>query len=262
MKVLSVVAVLVTLSLTTSSVDSCSCFVSHPQDHYCSADYVAVINVKRQGKIQRNMASYFVKVKRVFKMTPEAQKALNIGTVYTGLDEASCGRKFELNTRYLITGRVIGEKVWVSLCNFVQEWSSLTAKQRKGFRRLYSQGCQCKVREQMSHRSLSYTLKHRFLSLVDGRLQSLPGYCHWETKWDQDLDCQGLYSICAPVHAKPSAESKWSKSDPFVIKKGQVHKKQLQSLSGGRARRQWPSAMSMAADPRVPDLYEEAKDEH
>ena len=86
-------------------VDACSCIFSHPQEHYCSADFVALINIRRQGKNLYNMASYHIKVRKEFKMTTKARKALSLGMLYTTIDESTCGRKFETNTKYLITGK-------------------------------------------------------------------------------------------------------------------------------------------------------------
>lgn len=102
-------------------------------------------------------------------------------------------------------GRVIGEKAWVSFCNFVQEWSTLSAKQRKGFRKLYAAGCRCKVREPPAQPFYSYKQLHAGhhnsrMSQHRKGAAPRPGHCHWETKWeDSHHDCQGLYSLCAPV---------------------------------------------------------------
>lgn len=48
--------------------------------------------------------------------------------------------------RYLLTGNIRGGKPWINLCNWSQDWDRMTAIQRKGFRRLYQRGCDCKVR--------------------------------------------------------------------------------------------------------------------
>lgn len=46
---------------------------------------------------------------------------------------------------YFTLGRIRGEKPFISLCHFIQEWPKLSAKQKKGFRKLYQQGCRCRV---------------------------------------------------------------------------------------------------------------------
>ncbi len=40
------------------------------------------------------------------------------------------------------------------------------------------------------------------------------GYFNWETKWDNDDDCQGLYSMCVPVSTN-SHECQWVKSNNY-----------------------------------------------
>lgn len=96
------------------------------------------------------------------------------------------------------TGRIVAGKAWVSICNFVEEWATLTVKQRKGFRKLYASGCRCNVREEPPVRSF-YAYKQSHLPGHLSKTHHRPGYCHWQTKWDGMLDCQGMYSICAPA---------------------------------------------------------------
>lgn len=159
--------------------ESCLCMNFHPQEHYCSADFVAVVQVKRIRKGENNLNIYQIRIKKIFKANHKSETALSHGLLWSNTQEVMCG--LHLNrTRYLVTGRVIGEKPWVSSCNFVQKWSTLSKKQKKGFRRLYQQGCHCKVRQLFSPR---HSTKGR--------------YCSWETVWT-DSDCQGRHSLCVP----------------------------------------------------------------
>ncbi|GFQ86871.1 tissue inhibitor of metalloproteinase [Trichonephila clavata] len=156
--------------------------------HYCVADFVAVVRVKSQGKGDSGITAYHIKVKKEFKMTEKARHALSQGLIWTSSHEAACGVTLH-PTRYLIAGRIRGEKPFVSLCHFVQEWPKLSSKQKKGFRKLYQQGCRCRVRMP------SFVKNHR------------EPFCSWET-FRGKTDCQGLYSLCVPTaHAHAHASN-------------------------------------------------------
>ncbi|KAG8201111.1 hypothetical protein JTE90_028779 [Oedothorax gibbosus] len=168
-----------------SEVELCSCFYSHPQEHYCSSDFVAVIRVKSKSKGDYGIMAYHIKVKKEFKMTDKARHALSQGLIWTSSHEAACGVTLK-PTRYLIAGKVRGDKPFISLCHFVQEWPTLSPKQKKGFRKLYQQGCRCKVR--MPNFVRDFREPH----------------CAWETFRDKN-DCQSLYSLCVPSHQGPNS---------------------------------------------------------
>ena len=83
----------------------------------------------------------------------------------------------------------------MSLCNYVEEWSKMTNEQRKGFKKWYSIGCSCSIRNGPNN-----LLQMKRNSLKKGQLISAPSKtCSWDTKFEGDLDCQGLHSICVPI---------------------------------------------------------------
>ncbi|RWS29362.1 Tissue inhibitor of metalloprotease-like protein [Leptotrombidium deliense] len=189
---------------------------------------IALINVRRVAKNDQRVVSYIIKVKKEFKMTVKAREALSKGLIWTSNDESTCGRKFEANTRYLITGRIIGEKPWVSVCNYVEQWTSLTYKQRKGFRRLYSLGCRCKVREPPSQSYYSYRhMQSNNETASQHRLAARPGYCHWETRWANKYDCQALHSMCTPVTPVFSTHKKLANSKNEMKQHGKHEHQQM-----------------------------------
>uniref|UniRef100_A0A4Q8K6L6 U48-Liphistoxin-Lth1a_1 n=1 Tax=Liphistius thaleban TaxID=1905330 RepID=A0A4Q8K6L6_9ARAC len=200
------------LSILNNEADACSCMYSHPQEHYCSADFVAVVRVKSHGKGDGTTTAYHIKIKKEFKMSEKARHALSQGLVWTSAHDSTCGVTLK-PTRYLITGRILGEKAWVSLCHFVQEWPKLSSKQKKGFRKLYQQGCHCKVRMTGYVRWFGHHHQHR------GR------YCPWETVWQGEHDCQGLHSFCVPSPHHPD-QCMWVPSSPYrhCMKERQLEK--------------------------------------
>ena len=79
------------------------------------------------------------------QMSDKANLALKSGRLLTGPYSAMCGVDLLPEETYLITGRVIGGKARISLCNYIHPWNQLSVRQKKGFRRLYGQGCHCQV---------------------------------------------------------------------------------------------------------------------
>ena len=80
-------------------------------------------------------------------MTDKGRVALSYGRILTPSHDASCGIRLKPGRRYLLTGNIRGGKPWINLCNWNHDWDKMTAIQRKGFRRLYQRGCDCKVKK-------------------------------------------------------------------------------------------------------------------
>ncbi len=89
--------------------------------------------------------AYKVRIKKEFKVTESGRQALSYGRILTPSHDASCGIRLKPGRRYLLTGNIRSGKPWINLCNFVHDWDRMTPIQRKGFRRLYQRGCDCKV---------------------------------------------------------------------------------------------------------------------
>lgn len=136
--------VLVTLLASLS--EACSCLPQHPQVHFCKADYVILAKVKSKKLAESEAAyTYKVKIRKVFKMSEKANLSLKSGQIWTALNDGVCGVPLRINSKYLLAGSINGNKAWISQCAFYESWSALTAKQKKGFRLLYKQGCDCKI---------------------------------------------------------------------------------------------------------------------
>lgn len=160
---------------------ACSCMPFHPQEHYCTADFVALVSVtsaKRSGGADPLAPrGYGIELLRLFRGGQKAAMALaREGLLWTPSHDGLCGVTFREGIRYLVTGSLHGAKPWVSTCGFVRPWAELTRKQRKGFQRLYEQGCRCSVR------------------FHPGR----HAQCVWETAFLRTEDCQGQHAICVP----------------------------------------------------------------
>lgn len=176
----ALLSALVFLTAMATFADGCSCSKRHPQEHYCSADFGTVLlsvfwntlttNQKRPFKLNFFLSFFFnfhavvlahvkrivhdrsewsraykVRIKKEFKVTESGRQALSYGRILTPSHDASCGIRLKPGKRYLLTGNIRSGKPWINLCNFVHDWDRMTPIQRKGFRRLYQRGCDCKV---------------------------------------------------------------------------------------------------------------------
>lgn len=167
-----------------NEVNGCSCSRSHPQEHYCKSDFVIVARIRKQF-IPNYQKIYKARIRKEFKMSEKAKIALKSGRLLTAASGAMCGAELEVGKVYLITGRVLGLQAFISLCDFVKPWNNLTNRQRKGFRLIYSRGCDCSI-------STTYHMPPR------------RNGCSWNY-----TSCQQNYGICL---RSPSGQCNWSKS--------------------------------------------------
>ena len=68
-----------------------------------------------------------------------------LAKAYTTTFDDLCGVALTNNKVYLISGRIWKGKLQLNLCNWNQEWSEITVRQRLGVRRFYGQNCKCQI---------------------------------------------------------------------------------------------------------------------
>ncbi|KAJ4439664.1 hypothetical protein ANN_07792, partial [Periplaneta americana] len=78
-------------------------------------------------------------------LSEKASILLKSGRILTAGSSSLCGVNLTPEKTYLITGKVVAGKARVSLCNYITPWNQLTVRQKKGFRLLYRQNCQCEI---------------------------------------------------------------------------------------------------------------------
>ncbi|XP_013865486.1 metalloproteinase inhibitor 2 [Austrofundulus limnaeus] len=131
--------------------EACSCIPSHPQQAFCNSD--VVFRAKVIGAQVLNMGNdsfvnpfpsvkYDIKMMKMFK-GPTG----NIDAVYTASSSAPCGVSLDTNgEQYLITGRLEEDgTVHITLCNFFQQWDTLSNAQKLNLIQRYQTGCDCKI---------------------------------------------------------------------------------------------------------------------
>ncbi|XP_034940950.1 tissue inhibitor of metalloproteinase [Chelonus insularis] len=177
--------VLLILGLSTFQihVEACSCASQHPQTHYCEADFVVVVRIKKFSEMNDHESAYKVKIHKIFKATSKAEVALEEQLLWTASMGSMCGREnMKPGETWVVTGQISGGKPRISLCNLAMRWSEVTARQRKGFRGLYHRGCVCQI---------VYTpwLRKGAVFKTAGKR------CLWESA-PGPFDCQEQYGVC------------------------------------------------------------------
>uniref|UniRef100_T1JNR6 NTR domain-containing protein n=1 Tax=Strigamia maritima TaxID=126957 RepID=T1JNR6_STRMM len=199
--------------------DTCTCFPVHPQAHYCNSDYVLLVKVNNSTIGNQTQATHRmidVKIKKSFKANEKVNFAIKNGQIWTPMNDGVCGINLKPNAKYLITGKVEGGKAFISTCDYYQEWSNLTPKQRKGFKLLYKLGCECKV-------------AYCPLAKRGHKCNVNANTCSWTTAFDKDGDCQGHYSICM---RQITGYCQWNSSRAYkqCVKEKEQKKKERQRL--------------------------------
>jgi len=186
---------LVAASINMAS--ACSCMMSHPQTHYCLADFVIVARVKKVLEPDAMSRVYKVKIKKDFRMNQKARILLKEGRLVTAGSSSMCGVDLRPEETYLITGKVVAGQASINLCNYITPWAHLSVRQKKGFRLLYRQGCSCEV---INCPWWRHCAKERLMS----------GACLWGTSLNSDPslpDCHANHGICMKT---PSGKCDWS----------------------------------------------------
>ncbi|CAG2056998.1 unnamed protein product [Timema podura] len=127
--------------------------------------------------------------------TQKAAILLKSGRLVTSGMSSMCGVDLKLEETYLIAGHVSAGQARISLCSFIQPWRETSVRQRKGFKLLYKQGCNCKIVNCPWWRDC----KDKAQMSVIGEKNTSKNLCQWKTSVSshQTLpDCQGMHSIC------------------------------------------------------------------
>ncbi|KAJ9601770.1 hypothetical protein L9F63_000062, partial [Diploptera punctata] len=173
-------------------------FNKNNSPHDPPADFVIVARVKKVSFPDEMTRVFKVKIKKEFKMTEKANVVLKSGRLITGSYSSMCGVDLKPEQTYLITGKVLGGKARISICNYIKPWNEISVRQKKGIRRLYTQGClHCEIRDCPWWRQCP---KHT----VDNST------CQWETSIRSDSslpDCQEKHAICMKTS---SGSCQWS----------------------------------------------------
>ena len=105
-----------------------------------------------------NSRVYTVKILKAFKGTNEItritasqvkdagkRKNKKVAHVTTELHSAACGVSLDQSKTYLLLGYIDEQKLRIDSCQWNALWTSATAQQRRGLKKLYGQNCACRI---------------------------------------------------------------------------------------------------------------------
>ncbi|XP_008101754.1 metalloproteinase inhibitor 1 [Anolis carolinensis] len=192
------------LTLLGDTTEACSCARRHPQTAFCSSDIVLRAKFVAVNKMEGNLSErrwmyHEIKTIKLYKGPEEMQ---DVRYVHTPPIDGACGyfHGGPLKEEYLITGRVKGGRVTISICNFIRPWAEITLAQKRGFTSEYSKGCSCSIvgRSNISGNQCYWMETYSSPEQNDFQeehMACLPqmeknGTCHW-----QSLDTKGSRSF-------------------------------------------------------------------
>ncbi|CAD6993361.1 unnamed protein product [Ceratitis capitata] len=166
------------LAFHSSPVEACSCMPSHPQTHFCEADYVVLVRVMRKSlRLVENSVAYKVQVKKSYKMNEIGQKMLKHGRIITPNSDAMCGVNMNIGKLYVIAGR--GQ--YLNSCSYVKEYVKMSTVERRGFTGTYYKGCKCAIKPCFGN------------SCLDQSQSAI------SCKWSPFAKCETDFSACIPT---------------------------------------------------------------
>ncbi|XP_072175378.1 metalloproteinase inhibitor 1-like [Diadema setosum] len=145
------------ICVSTVTASCASCPIQHPQQKFCSAHFVFKVRPKSvqyiglNGKPVRYSShaydvEYQVKVETIFKGEEHIPGKTRTVSIYSPRNVCNIDT-LEMGVRYLISGRMRGDKMEVTTCGMVEKWSDLTPAQRRGIRGAYGTQCSsCRIR--------------------------------------------------------------------------------------------------------------------
>jgi len=90
----------------------CKCALRPLEADFCNADFTIKIRVKSEKQIiPENIAYYKIDVLKIYKACRKTRRALCSGRIYTAIESATCGRFFEEDKTYIVTGSL--DKVYL-----------------------------------------------------------------------------------------------------------------------------------------------------
>ncbi|XP_022098793.1 metalloproteinase inhibitor 3-like [Acanthaster planci] len=197
---LAVLSISIIIAVSISPVWSCTCQKRHPQQYVCDANFVFRGKVLGKSPFQSATSlpgqfEYQIQVQRVFKDQVDGGIGRKVKLI-TPASEALCGvPELTQSKTYLITGEVIDGQMYLSVCNWVAEWQSVTRPQRQGIKHLYMKHCtNCMVRIE-SPSPVSHPLPQGPLDYFHGCTYT--SYTHLSIGI---ADCEASYASCVQNH--------------------------------------------------------------
>nr|AFB81539.1 tissue inhibitor of metalloproteinase [Tegillarca granosa] len=153
LRFLSLVIVAVLMMQRIPNAYGCYCDPAHPQQEFCTVDYVIKAKVREKIFIYDAdnttempvEVKYVLKIKKIFKQTPAFEELNDTTVAFTSSKDSLCGVDLNVNEDYLISGNVNGGRMDLHYCSWIEKYNNPTSIQKRGVRFLYKNGCKCQV---------------------------------------------------------------------------------------------------------------------
>ncbi|CAH1773238.1 unnamed protein product [Owenia fusiformis] len=140
----------VRLNIMVQCLDKCDCPIKHPQQHFCEADFVILAVCDRKKTMflsaTEKRITYSIKTETIFKgkdmlTTTQPEELTTISNSTAGCETAVI---LETGQKYVITGRVDGDKAVLSTCSWSQMWRHTSRRQKRKLDwNTYGENCAC-----------------------------------------------------------------------------------------------------------------------
>jgi hypothetical protein len=132
--------ILVIASLISLSI-GCDCIFPTIEKNFCDSEFSIKIKVKSEIHPTEDLFNswYEIEVLEVYKSDEKTRTALNSNRIWTAQQSATCGRVFESNQIYIITGSVdqSGTKARTHSCTFGKNIKDLSETEKQFFEKDY-----------------------------------------------------------------------------------------------------------------------------
>lgn len=131
-------------------------------------------------RYQRVLVKRVMKGKELLENLEGVQK--NANNVVTYARVYVSGVELKPNRAYLLMGKVIKNRLWLTSCNLHQEWESITLFQRAALKKYYQMNCDCRV---------------QVCFHTDCQKEKVPGGCMWRPRTlPPSTDCGVKHRYC------------------------------------------------------------------
>lgn len=202
---------------------SCSCMPQHPQNAFCSAEFVIRVKIlseaktrpiggaerfKKLGMRVPKYSYYKAHLKKIYKGKNKIAATSSI-FIYTYAYPSSCVVNLDKGSQYLLTGRHILNKLHknesqgfhIGFCDWREKWQHVTRHVKRGLHGKYD--CSCTV-----------------VTCPEGWCHDDENECNWVVKTEEPVDeCWSHYRSCRRAGAD---SCRWISYDNTPCEKADV----------------------------------------
>ncbi|XP_052072517.1 metalloproteinase inhibitor 2-like [Mytilus californianus] len=207
-----VIQLIIALTWMTTSVHSCSCGGQHPQDAFCSADYVFYGKVIKYDLIPgppddfaNNFATWNYTFKIIFKMKGITERVGQDIAVDTAGNEGICGVRFTVGKSYIVMGRTRSDGMKeTDSCRFISQLNSLSPYQSFYLftRGSYSYNRNCRRRCKIGPKSKGCRYQQENADFTTTKCLANKALCQRERRrcrWVNNETCNPIYVITRTI---------------------------------------------------------------